>query len=80
MLKRIALLGLAASIVLTPAVALAQTGASYGSQGSYGAPGSLTPFDRSQNHFNESKDRARAGAAWIRHHGGVSHTQPMAAQ
>ena len=62
MLKTIACLGLAAAIAASPAVALAQTGtsSSYGSYSS-GPPvptQSLTPFDRSWNHFNESKDRA----------------------
>ena len=77
MLKTISRLGLAAAIAVTPAVALAQTGTS-SSYGSYGSgpqipTQSLTPFDRSWNHFNESKDRAIAGSASILRHDGVEH-------
>jgi hypothetical protein len=63
MLKTTALIGLGAAIALTPAVAVAQTG--------YGVtPGqpSSTPFDRSFNHFNQSKAYARQGARWLREH------------
>ncbi len=63
MLKTIALIGLGAALALTPAVAVAQTG--------YGVtPGqpSTTPFDRSFNHFNQSKAYARQGARWMREH------------
>ena len=63
MLKTIALIGLGAAIALTPAVAVAQTG--YGVRP--GQPSTST-FDRSWNHFNQSKERARAGAAWVRRH------------
>jgi hypothetical protein len=80
MLKTVALIGLAAVLVLPPASAFAVTGdsQSYGSQG-YGPTvptQSLTPFQRSWNHANESKERARAGAAWFRQHGGYGVYQP----
>ena len=64
MLKTIALIGLGAALALPPVAALAQTG--------YGVvPGepSATPFDRSFNHYNQSKEQARAGADWVRRHG-----------
>jgi hypothetical protein len=72
MFKTIAVIGLAAALALPSASALAVSGnsPSYGSQG-YGPTvrtQSLTPFQRSWNHANESKERARAGAAWMRHH------------
>jgi hypothetical protein len=72
MLKTIALIGLAATLALPSAPAFAASGdsSSYGSQG-YGpkvSTQSLTPFQRSWNHANESKERARAGAAQLRHH------------
>ncbi len=74
MLKTIALIGLAAALALPSAPAFAVNGdsSSYGTEG-YGPTvptQSLTPFQRSWNHANESKERARAGAAWLRHHGG----------
>jgi hypothetical protein len=74
MLKTIALIGLSAALALASASALAVSGnsSSYGSQG-YGPTvptQSLTPFQRSWNHANESKERARVGASWIRHHRG----------
>ena len=47
-----------------PVSATAQTG--YGV--TPGAPSTST-FDRSWNRANESKERARAGAAYLRHHG-----------
>ncbi len=73
MLKTIALIGLAAALALPPAAAVAQTGTS-SSYGSYGAgqripTQSLSNFDRQWNHFNESKERARASAEWMRRHG-----------
>jgi hypothetical protein len=80
MFKRAALISVVVALALSPVVALAQTGSSYGSQGSYGAPGSPTPFDRSQNNFNESKERARAGSAWIRNHSAVNHPRHPNAQ
>jgi hypothetical protein len=77
MIKTIALIGLAAALALpsAPAFAVSGNSSSYGSEG-YGPSvptQSLTPFQRSWNHANESKERARAGAAWIRHHGGYGH-------
>ena len=73
MFRTIALVGLAAVLALPSASAFAVSGnsSSYGAQG-YGPTvptQSLTPFQRSWNHANESKMRARAGAAWIREHG-----------
>jgi hypothetical protein len=81
MLKTLALIGLAAATLAVPtASAFAASGdsSSYGSQGSGPTvpTQSLTPFQRSWNHANESKERARAGAAWLRHHGGYGHYQP----
>ena len=69
--------GFAAALALPSASAFAVNGdsSSYGTEG-YGPTvptQSLTPFQRSWNHANESKERARAGAAWVRHHGGYSH-------
>ena len=67
MLKTIALIGLGAALALPPAAAVAQTG--------YGVtPGqpSSTPFDRSWNHFNQSKRFAREGSRWVRRHEGWS--------
>jgi hypothetical protein len=77
MLKTVVLIGLAAALALAAAPAFAVNGASssYGTEG-YGPTvptQSLTPFQRSWNHANESKERARAGAAWIRQHGGYGH-------
>jgi hypothetical protein len=54
-------IGFGAALVVLPAAA--QTG--YGVKKN--APSTLT-FDRGWNHANESKDRARAGAAYVRHH------------
>ena len=51
------------SVALVVLPAAAQTG--YGVKKH--APSKST-FDRSWNHANESKDRARAGAAWVRRH------------
>lgn len=84
MLKIIATAGLAAALVIPSAAAYAVNGtsSSYGSDGSGPTipTRSLTPFDRSFNHFNESKERARAGAAWVRRHGGLLHMRPDSAQ
>lgn len=66
MLKTIALIGLAAALAAPPVSASAQTG--YGV--TPGAPSTST-FDRAWNHANESKERARAGAAYVRHHAGL---------
>jgi hypothetical protein len=75
MIKRIAMIGLVAAIALSSTSAFAVNGSSsaYGTEG-YGPTvptQSLTPFQRSWNHANESKQRARAGAEWIRHHHGA---------
>ena len=62
MLRTIALIGVTAALAL-PVAAFAQTG--------YGVtPGqpSTSTFDRAWNQANQSKDRARASAAWVRHH------------
>jgi hypothetical protein len=73
MLKTIALIGLAAALALPSASAFAVSGNSsaYGTE-DYGPTiptQSLTQFDRAYNHANESKERARAGAEWLRKHG-----------
>jgi hypothetical protein len=72
MLKTISVVGLAAALLIPSASAFAVSGnsSSYGTEG-YGPhvrTQSLTPFQRSWNHNNESKERARAGAAWVRRH------------
>jgi hypothetical protein len=72
MFKTISVIGLAAALLIPSASAFAVSGnsSSYGTEG-YGPhvrTQSLTPFQRSWNHGNESKERARAGAAWMRHH------------
>lgn len=79
MLKTISMIGLAVALALPSASAFAVSGNS----SAYGADGSgptvptqsLTPFQRSWNHANESKERARAGASWIRHHHGAGQIQ-----
>ena len=78
MLKTIALIGLAAAVALpsAPAFAVSGNSSAYGTD-DYGPTvptQSLTPFQRSWNHANESKERARAGAAWVRHHWGYGHS------
>ena len=60
MLKIIAMIGLDAALTIPAIRAVAQTG--YGA--SSGAPSTST-FDRAWNHANESKERARAGAAYV---------------
>lgn len=80
MLKTFAFIGFAAALALPSGSAFAVSGdsSSYGSDG-YGptvSTQSLTPFQRSWNHANESKERARAGAAWLRRHRGYGHYQP----
>lgn len=62
MLKTIAWTGLAVALILPPISAVAQTG--YGV--THGAPSTST-FDRSWNRANESKERARASAEYMRH-------------
>jgi hypothetical protein len=77
MLKTLALIGFAAALALPSAPAFAVSGdsSSYGTEGSGPTvpTQSLTPFQRSWNHANESKERARAGAAYLRLHGGYGH-------
>ncbi len=75
MLKTIALVGLVAALDIPSTAAFAVSGNSsaYGTD-DYGPTiptQSLTTFDRAWNHANESKERARASADWIRLHGGV---------
>ena len=73
MVKTIALIALGAALALGPAAALAEQGTS----SSYGSVGwgphiptqSLTPFDRSWNHANQSKYQAQDSAEWLRQHG-----------
>jgi hypothetical protein len=79
MLKTITLIGLAAALALpsAPAFAVSGNSSSYGTEG-FGPTvptQSLTPFQRSWNHANESKERARAGAEYVRQHGGYGHRQ-----
>jgi hypothetical protein len=73
MLKTFALIGVATVLALpsVPAFAVNGNSSAYGTEGSPPTvpTQSLTHFQRSWNHANESKERARAGAAWIRHHG-----------
>ena len=72
MLKTFTLIGLAAALVISSAPAFAVRGDSsaYGTEGSGPTvpTRSLTPFQRSWNHANESKNRARAGAEYVRQH------------
>jgi hypothetical protein len=80
MLKTFAVIVLTAALALptVPAFAVSGASSSYGTEG-YGrtvATQSLTPFQRSWNHADESKERARAGAAWIRQHGGYGRIRP----
>jgi hypothetical protein len=75
MLKKIALIGVAVALALPPSMALAQTG--YGVKP--GAPSTST-FDRSWNRANESKDRARASAEYMRHHRARTHYHHPAIQ
>ncbi len=72
MLRTIALITVAAALGFAPATAFAYKGtsSSYGTNG-YGPTvptQSLTPFQRSWNHANQSKRQARAGADWVRRH------------
>jgi hypothetical protein len=72
MLKTIVSIGLVAALVVpsVPALAVNGSSSSYGSEGSGPTvpTRSLTPFQRSWNHANESKNRARAGAEYVRQH------------
>ena len=63
MFKAIAIMALGTVLALPPVVAVAQTG--------YGTRPRSHPhssFERSWNKGNESKDRARQSAEWVRHH------------
>jgi hypothetical protein len=62
MMRTIAI-GIGAALCFAPLTANAQTG--YGVKP--GAP-STSSFDRHWNRANESKDRARASAEWMRRH------------
>lgn len=72
MLKTIALIGLTAALVIpsVPAFAVSGNSSAYGTQD--GGPTiptqSLTTSQRSYNHANESKERAYAGAEYLRQH------------
>jgi hypothetical protein len=68
MLKTFYWSGLGAVLCCVPVSANAQTG--YGVKP--GAPSTST-FDRSWNRANESKDRARASAEYVRHRGHPHH-------
>ena len=73
MFKTIALIGLAATLAVPPAAALAQQGTSesYGSvgRGPHVSTQSLTPFDRAWNYNHQSKYEAESSAEWLRRHG-----------
>jgi hypothetical protein len=60
-LKTIVLMGLGA-LAFSPVAAAAQSGYGISNSGP-----STSTFDRAWNHANESKERARAGAAYVRH-------------
>jgi hypothetical protein len=61
--KALVAIGFGVALAALPIMAAAQTG--YGVKKN--APSTST-FDRGWNHANESKDRARAGAAYVRRH------------
>jgi hypothetical protein len=73
MLKTIALVGLAVALAIpsTAAFAVSGTSSAYGTDDYEPTipTQSLSNFDRGWNHANESKDRARASADWVRRHG-----------
>ena len=73
MRRMIVLIALGAAVALAPAAALAEQGtsSSYGSVGAgpHVPTQSLTPFDRSWNHANQSKYQAYGSAKWLRQHG-----------
>jgi len=63
MFKAIAIVALGAALALPSVSALAQTG--------YGTRPNSHPnssFERNWNHNNQSKDRARRSADWVRQH------------
>jgi len=68
MLKTIVWISFGGALCLAPIAAVAQTG--YGV--TPGAPSTST-FDRSWNRRNESKDRARAGAEYLRQQRAKAH-------
>ena len=72
MLKTIALIGLAAALVVpsVPAFAVSGNSSAYGTldNGPTIPTQSLTPFQRSYNHANESKEHAYDSAEWLRQH------------
>jgi hypothetical protein len=79
MLKTIACFGVAVAIVVSPTVALAQTGTS-SSWGAYGSgqtipTQSLSPLDRAWNEDHQAQSEAAAGANWVRKHAGTNHSQ-----
>ena len=63
MLNSLAAIGLGSAVALASFAAAAQSG--YGV--SHREPSTST-FDRAWNHANESKERARAGASYVRRH------------
>jgi hypothetical protein len=74
MFKTIASISFGAAVAFAPAAALAQYPSGYGT-----VPGnpaqSQSTFDRSWNHFNQSKEQAREGARYMRRHY-FSHAYP----
>jgi uncharacterized membrane protein len=63
MFKAITFMALSVILAIPPVAAVAQTG--------YGTRPNSHPnssFERHWNRSNESKDRARQGAEWVRHH------------
>jgi hypothetical protein len=71
MLKTIASIAVGVVLCVQPVLAVAQTG--YGVKA--GAP-STSSFNRSWNRANESKDRARAGADYMRERRRALHHHP----
>ncbi len=71
MLRKIALISLAASLAL-PAAAFAESPTGYGTEGPNGKQlhsRAESSFSRHWNQSNESKYRAESSAAWMRRHG-----------
>ena len=79
MFKTIAMIGLAAALALpsVPAFAVSGNFILLWLRGlrSHRADAVADALPASWNHANESKERARAGAAWIRHQAGYGHRQ-----
>ena len=63
MFKAITLMALSAILALPPVAAVAQTGC-----GTRPNSHPHSSFKRGWNRYNESKDRARQSAEWVRHH------------